>query len=65
MENSYFAKSVDPDEAAHNETPRQDLYCLSSRLLNLNIIQIARNIFGNLEILLMYIISSAFWSFES
>ena len=27
-----FAKSVDPDEVAHNEPPRLDLHCLPSSL---------------------------------
>ena len=27
-----FANSVDPDDAAHNELPYQDLHCFSYRL---------------------------------
>ena len=27
-----FENSVDPDDAAHNEPPHQDLHCLSSSL---------------------------------
>ena len=40
-----FVNSVYPDEAAHREPPHQDVYCLSSSLLILNIIQLDKTIF--------------------
>ena len=40
-----FVNSVCPDEVAHYEPPHQDVYCLSSSLLILNIIQLHKTIF--------------------
>ena len=39
-----FTNSLDTDEAAHNELLRQDLHCLSSSLLILNMVQLDKTI---------------------
>ena len=39
-----FTNSIDPDEVAHTEPPHQDLHCLSSSLLILNMIQLDKTI---------------------
>ena len=40
-----YAKSIDPDETAHNELLHLDLNCLPSDLCQLNIIQLEWNTF--------------------
>ena len=45
MKPAEFANSVDPDEAAHDEPPYQDLHCLLSSLRIFSMIQLGQNIF--------------------
>ena len=40
-----FANRIDPDQAAHNEPPHQDLCCLPSRFCIFNLIYLGQNIF--------------------